>query len=85
MLGGIMTYKLGTNQLALLNIAFNDAQSSKDSAPAGTQGLYARVYELLFAMISEDGSGQQIISEADAATIDWQTWKVSGTTGAGVG
>lgn len=47
-----MSYGLGAQQLALLQIAYIDAKNS-----ASVYGRYARAYELLFSMISDDGTG----------------------------
>lgn len=70
------TYSLGTNQVALLTIAYNDAENSSDP-----YGSYARVYELLFSMISTEGSGAYV-SESDLTSIDlndyWDDWKEEG-------
>ncbi len=70
------TYSLGTNQIALLTIAYNDAENSSDP-----YGSYARVYELLFSMISTEGSGAYV-SESDLTSIDlndyWDDWKEEG-------
>lgn len=70
------TYSLGTNQIALLTIAYNDAEASSDP-----YGRYARVYELLFSMISTDGSGAYV-SESDLTSINlqdyWDNWKQEG-------
>jgi hypothetical protein len=70
------TYSLGTNQIALLTIAYDDAEASTDP-----YGRYARAYELLFSMISTDGSGAYV-SESDLTSIDlndyWDDWKDNG-------
>ncbi len=59
-----MSYSLGPNQRALLQIAFDDAEMSTAS-----EGRFARAYELLFSMISNDGSGSAYISESDLVGI----------------
>lgn len=76
-----MPYSLGTKQLELLQIAFDDADSSTD-----IYGRFARAYELLFTMISKvSGGAEAILSESYLSTFSTQdlndyydNWKLNG-------
>lgn len=74
-----MSYSLGTNQLSLLQDAYDDAVINRTG-----EGKYARVYELLFSMLSKDALGTPIISDIDAATLDYDVWKTTGLSGVAV-
>ncbi|MCC7428664.1 MAG: type I secretion C-terminal target domain-containing protein [Alphaproteobacteria bacterium] len=78
-----MTYSLGSQQQALLDIALEDARANEDDGE--TQGVYARAYELLFAMISDDGTSSAYVSESDLSGLNsaqleswYDTWKANG-------
>jgi len=59
-----MSYALGSYQVSLLQIAFAEAGNS-----TATVGAWSRAYELLFAMISKNSSGQVHVSNASLASV----------------
>ncbi len=60
------------NTLSKLQEVYTEAVNSSLTA-----GKYAKAYDLLFAMICVDASGNPIISEASASSINLSTWKLS--------
>src|SRR5690606_30904102 len=70
-----MTYTLGASQIALLQEAYDAVAAS-----TSTEGKWAKVYEMLFAMISlpDSSATEEVLSNQTAADIlnnpGFETW-----------